>query len=64
MPFAALPVPPKTARADGEVVTDERPFVALREVPPKALSSEAGAQLLDPSVPFKYKTPVPTFALN
>ena len=59
-----LVAPPTTARADGEVVTDERPFVALTEVPPKALSSEADAQLLDPSDPFKYKVPIPTLALN
>lgn len=63
-PFAAFPVPPKTARAAGDVVVVDRPLVAFTAVPAKAFSSEAATHALDPSVPFKCKAPLPTFALK
>ena len=62
--FAALLVPPKTARAAGVVVVVERPLEAFTAVPANAESSVEEAHELEPWVPFKYKTPVPTFALN
>lgn len=63
-PFAAFPVPPKTANAAGEFVVVARPFEAFMAVPVKPLSSVAAAHELEPSAPFRYKVPLPTFALK
>ena len=48
-PFAELLVPPKGARADGETVLEDIPAteLALRELPPKPVNSEAATHELD-----------------